>query len=261
MAHALRRARQMLEHLVPLPRKVEIDVVDLAAPPAAVWDYVRHENLADSPLVRALFALRTLPSRLSGGPAEPLRLCIDDIRSTPEAPGFQVLGDESGHELTVGAIGKVWQLDIPFVHVDGPEGYMGFTEPGWIKVAWAIRVEPRSEAGTHLVIEVRVDATDEASWAKFVRYWEIIGPGSHFIRHSLIAGLRRRFGTPDARPSARGRRQGLAGRRSASRRPRRDDPRNHDARDARNDLAVARPDGRAPWRILRHRRPRQRWRS
>lgn len=117
---------------------------------------------------------------------------------TRARPGFQLLGEEPSRELTVGAIGQVWQLDIPFVHVDGPAAYAAFAEPGWVKVAWALRVQPRGEAGSRLSVEIRVDATDEASWARFTRYWHLIGPGSHFIRQSLLASLRRRFGAPRA---------------------------------------------------------------
>lgn len=208
----------MLDHLVPTPRKVEIDTVDLAAPPAVVWDHVRNGDLGDSPFVRALFALRTMPSRLRRGSAPPPSgapesrtarppegrsgLRIDDLHSTPDHPGFQILGDEP-RELTVGAIGKVWQLDIPFVHVDGPSAYAAFAEPGWVKVAWAIRVEPLGEVASRVVFEVRVDATDDASWASFSRYWRVIGPGSHFIRHVILAELRRRFGVPYEREEER----------------------------------------------------------
>jgi hypothetical protein len=193
----------MLEYLLPAPRKLEVDTIDLASPPAAVWNHVRHGDLGSSPFVRALFAVRTLPSRLHGTPAEPPGVRLDDLRSTPERPGFQVLGEDPEHELTVGAIGKVWQLEIPFVHVDGADAYASFREPGWIKVAWAIRVEPLGDASARLTIEVRVDATDEASWTRFAHYWHIIGPGSHFIRHTLFAELRRRFGALDAREEER----------------------------------------------------------
>ena len=187
----------MLEYFIPVPRKVETNSVDLAAPPALVWDHIRHADLGDSPLVRALFALRTLPSRKGHATVQPSGFRIDNLRSTLERPGFQVLAEEAPHELTIGAIGKVWQLDIPFVHVDGPDAYAHFAEPGWIKVAWTLRLEPLGEEETRLFFDLRVDATDDASWVLFARYWHLIGPGSHFVRHMLFAGLRRRFGAPD----------------------------------------------------------------
>jgi len=46
----------MLERLLPSARKVEVNTIELAAPPAVVWEHVRHGDLADSPFVRALFA-------------------------------------------------------------------------------------------------------------------------------------------------------------------------------------------------------------
>ncbi len=52
-----------LDRLIPAPAMVEIDHVVVAAQPAEVWKRVRHADLASSPLIRALFAIRTLPSR------------------------------------------------------------------------------------------------------------------------------------------------------------------------------------------------------
>ena len=51
-----------LDRLIPTPRLLEIDHVDLGAPPARVWESVRHGELARSPFARALFAVRTLPA-------------------------------------------------------------------------------------------------------------------------------------------------------------------------------------------------------
>ncbi len=193
----------MLDELLPLPRKVEIDAVDVAAPPEVVWAHLRHADLAEAPLIRALFAVRTLPSRLAGHPAESSSVRIDDLCSTPERPGFHLYGDEPPREIAVGAIGKVWQLDIPFEHVPTASAYLAFSTPGFVKVAWSVRLAPIGEAATRVTVEVRVDATDDASWERFERYWVVVGPGSHFIRHALLASLRRRFGGFGADEEAR----------------------------------------------------------
>ncbi len=188
----------VLDRLVPLPRMVEIDHVDLAASPESVWKRVRHADLARSPLTAALFATRTLASRLDGARPEPVVGHLDDLVSSAERPGFQILIDDPPREVAVGAIGKVWQLDIPFLHVPGADAFEAFAEPGWIRVAWAIRVLPSGERDARVELEVRVDAVDEASWQKFRRYFRLIGPGSHFIRRSLLASLARDLGTPEA---------------------------------------------------------------
>jgi hypothetical protein len=187
----------LLDALIPAPRLVELDHVDLAAPPERVWDLVRHGDLALSPLVRALFAVRTLPERLAGKPAL-ASLLIDDMRSTPERPGFSLLLDDPPHGFAVGAIGKVWHADIPFVYARNAADFSAFREEDFVKVAWCIRVLPLGVQDTRLELEVRVDATDEPAWHKFERYFRLIGPGSHFIRRSLFASLARELGTPES---------------------------------------------------------------
>lgn len=192
-----------LDRLIPLPALVEVDSIDLGVPPAHTWEVVRHADLALSPLVRALFAVRALPARIGGRAPQPSELRLDTLTSSAEEPGFQVLADDGRSEVTVGAIGKVWHLQIPFVHVRDAEAFQAFAEPGYVKVAWALRVSPRGDSGSTITVEVRVDATDADSWARFRRYFALIGPGSHFIRRSLLSSLAERLGTPESKREQR----------------------------------------------------------
>lgn len=193
-----------LDRVIPAPALVESDEIDVAASPARVWELVRRGDLGESPLVRALFAVRTLPDRLTGKKtATPTALRIDEMKSSTQHPGFQVLWEDEEREVVVGAIGKVWHLEIPFVHVRDAEAFRAFAEPGFVKVAWALRVAALGDSDTRLTIEVRVDATDADSWSKFRRYFAVVGPGSHFIRRSLLESLSRRLGTPESREEAR----------------------------------------------------------
>ncbi|HET9253364.1 MAG TPA: hypothetical protein VFP58_14715, partial [Candidatus Eisenbacteria bacterium] len=190
----------LLDRLIPHPRLVEIDRVDLAASPETTWDRVRHGSFASSRIAKTLFAIRTLPDRLRGvrdGDAHPreVTLRIDDLESTPEHPGFQVLLETPGHEVAVGAIGKVWMSRIPFLHMADAQEYAAFDLTGYVKVAWCFRVAPH-HGGSHLEMEVRVDATDEESWRKFRRYFRVIGPASRFIRRSGLAALANELGRP-----------------------------------------------------------------
>jgi hypothetical protein len=192
-----------LDRLIPMPRLLERDFADLAADPARVWQVARHLDLARSPFVRALFAVRTVPARIAGTAPGPAELKVDDLRSSPERPGFQILDEDPPREFTVGAVGKVWHLDIPFVHVADAEAFASFAGPDEVKVAWALRVEPRGGHDTRLTMELRVDATDDAAWRKFQRYFAVIGPASRFIRHSLLNALSTELGTPASRENAR----------------------------------------------------------
>jgi hypothetical protein len=192
-----------LDRLIPNAPLVEIDRVDLAAPAEEVWQRVRHAGLAQSPLTRALFAVRTLLDRGAETAPAPAGVRLDDMRSSVERPGFQILVDDPPREIAVGAIGQVWRLRIPFVHVDGVTDFLGFSTPRYIKVAWAIRVSPLGPAGSHLELEVRVAATDDASWRKFRRYFKMIGPASRFIRRSVLSALAREFGRPSGSDDCR----------------------------------------------------------
>lgn len=191
-----------LDRVIPMPGLVERDTVDVGAPPGRAWEAIRHGDLGDSPLIHALFAVRTLADRVGGRSFE-TELRIDGLRSSPEHPGFQILTDDGCSELVVGAIGKVWHLQIPFVHVADADAFRAFDEPGFVKVAWTIRVAARGEGGARLTFELRVDATDADSWARFKRYFTVIGMGSHLVRRSLLASFARRLGTIDSREESR----------------------------------------------------------
>ena len=182
-----------LERLIPEPALVEIDAIDVATAPVATWERVRHGDLGGPPLIRALFALRTLPDRLRGEPGE-IALRLDDLASRPERPGFAILVDDPPREVAAGAIGEVWRRVIPFVHVDGAEAFASFDEPGQVKVAWAIRVSPGADGGSTVCMEVRVAATDATSLRRFHRCFRLIGPGSRLVRRTLLAQLARDLG-------------------------------------------------------------------
>lgn len=196
------RPMTALDRLIPSPWLTEVDHVDVADSVEDLWLRTRHGDLGGSAPIRALFALRALPSRISGD-RSPSRLLLDDLRSSPERPGFQILSDDPPREVAVGAIGKVWRPVIPFVHVADAAAFAAFAEPSYIKVAWAIRVLPRGDHGARIEFEVRVAPTDEAAWPKFKRYFRLIGPGSHFIRHSLLAALAREIGELEAHEDER----------------------------------------------------------
>lgn len=191
-----------LDRLIPEPRLRQVDSIEVAASPRKAWDLVRHADLGRSPFVRALFALRALPARFSGEPRESGRLCIDDITRGSQ-PGFRVLDEREGHHVTVGAIGPVWHPTIDFVDIRTAEDYARFADPGQVKVAWEVRVEPRGDLGASIAIEVRVTATDEDAWRRFRRYFRLIGPGSRYIRHVVLSSLLRELGGPDAMENER----------------------------------------------------------
>lgn len=179
-----------LDVLIPRPALVEIDWINITAPPTQVWERVRHGTIGETRLTRALFALRTLAERRHAvRPPNGVRL--DAMRSSPESPGFQVLIDDPPCEVAVGAIGKVWRIRIPFVHLPDASAFAAFATPDFVKVAWTLRVRPLADDRSRLDVEVRVVATSDAAWRRFRRYFRVIGPGSRFIRRTLLREIAR----------------------------------------------------------------------
>ncbi len=171
-----------LSDFVPNARLREHDDVSTPATADRALELARHFDLARSPVVHALFWLRTIPERLASSEVKPAPdLRIDAIGRT--GAGFMVLEDSRERRL-VGAIGRFWESDIQFARVE-PAAFAKFAEPGWAKVAWELTAEA-TENGSRLSIDLAVSATDAAAWTNFERYFRWIGPFSRFIRrHEL----------------------------------------------------------------------------
>lgn len=164
--------------------------VEVYAPPWRALEAVKQVTPEEMPLVRLLFALRSLPARLSGGgglPAEKTVALYEQM-----ARRFVLLGEEPGREVVVGGIGQVWK---PVGGVSpafrDAEVFAKFGEPGYAKVAAsfsAISRDGRTELGT----ETRVLTTDPTSRRAFGRYWRVIRPASGVIRRSWLRAAKRR---------------------------------------------------------------------
>lgn len=178
----------------------QVDRILVVADPERAWRAVRDVDLYQLGIARALFGLRGLPDRVLArvrrAPTPAAQTArIDDF--TGPGRGFQILDEAAGRELVIGSIGAFWKPSIPFVEVER-DRFAAFAEPGWGKLAYALRVDPAVRGGSWITFDLRVDATDRASWAKFRRYWWLIGRFSHLIRRQLLGWFERELGAaPD----------------------------------------------------------------
>jgi hypothetical protein len=151
------------------------------------------------PLVRLLFAVRSLPARLAGKRGLPADSAVALYEQL--ARRFVPLAEDPGREVVVGGIGQMWRLaggDSPAFR--DASGFVGFREPGYAKVATNFSALPLGDI-TELRTETRVLTTDPASRRAFGRYWRIIRPWSGLIRRSWLRAARRRA-ERDGAPSA-----------------------------------------------------------
>lgn len=144
----------------------------VAASPEQALEAARETRLDDVPLVRALFRLRGLGAERPGPLWETLR-----------ASGFQQLGED-----TLVLVGKPW---TPKGSRRAVDDFVGFSEPGWAKMALDLRAEPDGD-GARLTTETRVYLTDRASRRRFAAYWLVIRPVSGLVRRRWLRAARRR---------------------------------------------------------------------
>jgi hypothetical protein len=174
--------RMLIESAMPAFDAVIAVHAIVAADPSTTFDAARTLDLLTvrTPLLAASIWIRALPARLLGRAAVPLpRLVV----ATGGLPGWLVLGERTGREIALGAVGKFWQPVIEWR--DAPQSeFAGFAEPGWGKIAAAFSVMPYGEQSTQLTYECRTVTTDPVSRRRFMRYWWLIRP---FVGHIMRA--------------------------------------------------------------------------
>jgi hypothetical protein len=90
----------------------------------------------------------------------------------------------------LGAVTQPWLADPVFRGVPAEE-FPAFAEPGYVKIAWTLAVEPL-EAGSSLFrTETRVATTDPSSRERFRRYWSVFSPGILVIRWETLRLVKR----------------------------------------------------------------------
>ena len=147
----------------------------------------RELTLREVPLAALLFAVRSLPNRLTGHPGLPSTL-DEPLLQQFSSRGFSILLDRPGEEIVVGIIGQMWKLHGQVVRPPDIEHFAAFGEPGFVKAAMSFAFTEEGHA-TRVVTETRVRATDPAALAAFRRYWLLIRPFSGVIRRVWLRGV------------------------------------------------------------------------
>jgi hypothetical protein len=193
-AKTLERAgsHPLLDHALPNFSETIVRQAVVHAPPETTFAAIQRANLMD-PLVRVLFALREMPSRISARirskplPALTHRVTFADLLG-PES-GMAVVGIDPGHEIVVGSIGRFWEKDYGHRRFT-PEQFTTFDEPGYAKLAMDFTVLPVGNDESLLRYEARTHPTDDEGRRRFHRYWRIIRPGVGVVMSRALSRIR-----------------------------------------------------------------------
>jgi hypothetical protein len=168
----------------------EVHRTRVAAPPAGALAAAKEATPGEMPLVRALFALRSVPALVTRGrglPAATGRSLAEQMLEF----GFVPLADDRD-EVVLGFVGQPWRLSggsMP--RLGSADEWRAFDRPGYVKAVMNFRAH-----GGLLETETRIRATDAASRRRFARYWRVIRPGSGLIRRAWLRAAKRRAERP-----------------------------------------------------------------
>jgi hypothetical protein len=178
----------LIDHHLPHADFAERHALRIHAPPERAYAAARRLDLSGSPLVRALFALRSLPGFFSGKGLPGgggLGTTMDRLLRN----GFVLLDERAPHEFVLGLVGRFWTPTGGIERIDAAE-FGVFDRPGMAVAAWNFTVLPTDE-GSLVATETRVRCTDDAARRSFGRYWRVVKPFSGVIRMEALRAIRR----------------------------------------------------------------------
>jgi len=157
-------------------------LLDSFMPEYEVEEHHAVEVMAPAAATRAIFAVRTLPSRLRG------RAIQQEPRSLVEetsALGWRVLTEVPNRALLVASVTQPWEPSPVFRGL-APTEFTDFSEPGYAKIIWTLEAEPLGPARSRFRTQTRVCTTDLIARARFRRYWAVFSPGIVLIRRRSL---------------------------------------------------------------------------
>lgn len=182
----------MIDDFLPEFDVIERHQIIINAPVSQAYAALHSTNFGRPLLVRALLALRALPSwllrRIKGQTSvgqSPKSLTLKTFLSN----GFVLLSEFKEKEIVLGLVGRFW---TPTGCLEGTDGkrFRQEERPGLAKAAWNFAFE-EIRNGTRVTTETRVKCTDGSSRRRFKMYWLVVGPFSGLLRRYMLRELRR----------------------------------------------------------------------
>ena len=176
------------------------DVVDrhhiyVAAPADVTLTAATEMDFDRNAIIRGIFKTREWILHAKPDTAIRPRGVLEEMKSL----GWGVLAELPGREFVLGGVTKPWESN-PVFRALPPDEFAGFSEPGYVKIAWTLRVNPAGNNDSIFRTETRAVATDAEARRLFRRYWSLLSPGIIAIRRVIVpqvkAEAERRWRSP-----------------------------------------------------------------
>jgi hypothetical protein len=180
----------LLDRLLPSADAATVVTVLVEAPPDMTYAALKRVDFArmpeNDPLMRMLVGARSLPDRISRrlrGQAPEVAIAeaggrLSEMSDGPDA--WIRLGETPGAEFAFGAIGRFLGAQVNWRRTTAQE-FVAFAEPGYVKVAASLSVQPYGQDRSLLIYDCRAAATDESSRSAFLRYWRLLSVGIRLV--------------------------------------------------------------------------------
>jgi hypothetical protein len=177
----------LLDRFMPAYEVAERHQVRVAAPAAVTLAVAREVDLQGSPVVRTIIRAREL---ILGATPDDRPRPRGGLLNEVQSLGWGVLADVRDREVVVGAVTKPWEANVIFRALP-PDQFAAFDEPGYVKIAWTIRVDPVNATESIFRTETRAIATDADARTRFRRYWAFLSPGIITIRWAVLGPVKK----------------------------------------------------------------------
>ena len=161
--------------------------IEVEAPAPITYAVARAADLSRSSTIRAIFRLREWI--LGATHSERTGDANDGLVAQAIAQGWGVLSEIPDRAIVMGAVTQPWAKDVAFRAIS-PDRFSSFQEPGYVKIVWTLRVDPKGPGRSVHSTETRACATDVTARSKFRRYWAFFSPGIVLIRQIAIRLVR-----------------------------------------------------------------------
>jgi hypothetical protein len=188
---------ELLDAFIPAPEVLEHHHIAIAAPADVTLAAARDMRFLDSPFVRALVKAREWA--MGGTPDR--RAHPPELLAQAQSIGWVVLAERAGREIVLGAVTMPWHANPVFRSIP-PADFEAFREPGYVKIAWSLRVDPIDASHCVFHTETRVSTTEPQARERFRRYWSFVAPGVTLIRLAMLGPLKREAERRAARAAA-----------------------------------------------------------
>lgn len=177
---------ELLDQFIPKYDIVERHTIRVSATPAVTFDAALSVDMHASALIRAITGLRALAM----GDARDDTVRPRGLLAETKSMGWRVLAEIPGQEVVVGAAAQPWTRNVTFRSIE-PREFAAFNEPGYVKIAWTLRIDSVWPDATVFGSETRAVATDAEARGKFTHYWRRVVPGVVVIRWILLRLLKK----------------------------------------------------------------------